>query len=391
MRERLIKPDFTKDEDIPLLSRDARLFYILLWMYLDRKGRCEDRPLRIRAELFPYEPEIDVEPWLKELATTQKRVGQGTFIVRYEVGGVRYIDTPKLEKHQRFHPKEKQSNIPPSVSSIHSRENVRQAVELHGEPHHSAASNTNSILAARLQPGPSGPSVPSGPSGPSETNTHPNPPSSEGGDRSENVREVRPITKRDLDLAVLRILAAAAPNGAHRFDRRGRRALKDRLLGGEPEAAIIAALEAEARQAEEREQRARPFPGFVERVQAKMRGDLAGLGQPGSAAFAVVDAGPGQAPENGGAPPAAEPEADDAWELPPPLPIGERPWATLPLPSAVEAFLADYPGIDLEAAGEMWPAWLDAWALKTTTTLSDDDRAEWLWALMRQLTGGPDP
>lgn len=400
MRERLIKPDFTKDEDIPLLSRDARLFYVLLWMYLDRKGRCEDRPLRIRAELFPYEPEVDVEPWLNELATTQKRVGHGTFIVRYKEGGVGYIEAPKFEQHQRFHPKERPSQIPPSASSINGSENARPAAEGCGQPRNSAASNTNSILAARLHPGPS---VPSGPSGPSNGLPPQTPPPVGGGVD----REIVPMTRSGADRAIQRIVSITAPFGAHRFDRRFRRALRDRLLGGEPEDEIIASLEAEARESEERERRARPYPGFVEKVMAGMSGPPAHV--PAEKLLADIK---GQAPPNGDSGPPQEPEADagrhpsllpdeDAWEpvLPeaaqeevPPEDVGSDESAIAEQErddreGAVDAFLSDFPGIDIESAKELW----DSWAIERG--LIEDNRTAWREALLRRIAalGGPGP
>jgi len=33
----------------------ARLLYPGLWMLADREGRLEDRPLRIKAEILPYD------------------------------------------------------------------------------------------------------------------------------------------------------------------------------------------------------------------------------------------------------------------------------------------------------------------------------------------------
>ena len=41
-------------------SMSARLLFVGLWTIADRNGRLEDRPKRIRAELFPYD-EIDAD------------------------------------------------------------------------------------------------------------------------------------------------------------------------------------------------------------------------------------------------------------------------------------------------------------------------------------------
>ncbi|CAN7460363.1 hypothetical protein LJR130_003027 [Variovorax sp. LjRoot130] len=59
----------------------------------DRDGRPEDRPKRIKAELFPFDT-IDVEPLLKELERWK-------FIVRYEVDGLQAIQILKFSEHQK--------------------------------------------------------------------------------------------------------------------------------------------------------------------------------------------------------------------------------------------------------------------------------------------------
>jgi len=103
-RARNIKPGFFKNEDLAECSPWARLCFIGLWMLADREGRLEDRPKRIKGELFPYES-FDAEPLLQELA----RYG---FIERYEVDGVRVIAIPKFADHQTPHIKEKPSELP---------------------------------------------------------------------------------------------------------------------------------------------------------------------------------------------------------------------------------------------------------------------------------------
>lgn len=109
-RSRYIKPEFFKDEDLARVSHAARLLFVGLWSLADRVGRLEDRPLRIKAELFPYEA-LDVEPLLAELAT-MKAYGNGAFIQRYEVGGRSYIQIANFTKHQKCHPKEPDSGLP---------------------------------------------------------------------------------------------------------------------------------------------------------------------------------------------------------------------------------------------------------------------------------------
>jgi len=103
-RARNIKPGFFKNEDLAECSPWARLCFIGLWTLADREGRLEDRPKRIKGELFPYES-FDAEPLLQELACYG-------FIERYEVDGARIIAIPKFADHQTPHIKEKASELP---------------------------------------------------------------------------------------------------------------------------------------------------------------------------------------------------------------------------------------------------------------------------------------
>lgn len=66
-RARLLKPGFFKNEELAKLSFAHRLTFAGLWTLADREGRLEDRPVRIKAELFPYDP-VDVEGILDDLA-----------------------------------------------------------------------------------------------------------------------------------------------------------------------------------------------------------------------------------------------------------------------------------------------------------------------------------
>lgn len=74
-------------------------------MMADREGRLEDRPLRIKAQAFPYRDGLDVGPALAWLH-------QHAFIKRYSVGGTAYIQVLKFGQHQSPHVKEASSTIP---------------------------------------------------------------------------------------------------------------------------------------------------------------------------------------------------------------------------------------------------------------------------------------
>ncbi len=58
-RIRQIKPEFYLDDELARCSRDARLLFPGLWMLADRAGRLENRPAKIKAQIFPYDNDID--------------------------------------------------------------------------------------------------------------------------------------------------------------------------------------------------------------------------------------------------------------------------------------------------------------------------------------------
>lgn len=103
-RIRTIKPQFFTNERLAVLDPYARLLFIGLWTLADREGRLEDRPLRIKAEVFPYE-NIDVKALLDALEAAE-------FIVRYTVGKLAAIQVINFSRHQNPHIREAASTIP---------------------------------------------------------------------------------------------------------------------------------------------------------------------------------------------------------------------------------------------------------------------------------------
>lgn len=75
----------------------------------DRQGRLKDEPEKIQAELFPFRFQVsDIDSLLHGLCG-----GDDPFIIRYEVKGEKFISIKSFLDHQRPHPKEIQSSIPP--------------------------------------------------------------------------------------------------------------------------------------------------------------------------------------------------------------------------------------------------------------------------------------
>lgn len=110
-RIRYLKPDFFKDEDLVEHPHWIRLLFQGLWTIADKEGRLEDRPKRIKVDLFPYE-NTDIEKGLCELSKV-KNHSTRPFIQRYEVAGEKYIAIVNWHKHQKPHHTEKESIIPP--------------------------------------------------------------------------------------------------------------------------------------------------------------------------------------------------------------------------------------------------------------------------------------
>ena len=112
-RARNIKPGFFCNDGLVELPFEVRLLFIGLWTLADREGRLEDRPKRIRMEIFPGD-DVNVDQALGMLA-------KAGFIVRYEVEERRYIEVLNFAKHQNPHPREAASTIPARDGSIPAR------------------------------------------------------------------------------------------------------------------------------------------------------------------------------------------------------------------------------------------------------------------------------
>lgn len=98
-----------------------------LWTLADREGRLEDRPRRIKAQLFPYFRDTDealltmvdsaAHHGCRDFAVNVEgmldALHERGFIIRYDVGTSRYIQIVNFEKHQRPHSNETPSTIPP--------------------------------------------------------------------------------------------------------------------------------------------------------------------------------------------------------------------------------------------------------------------------------------
>jgi len=106
MRTRLLRPGFFENEDLAALPPHARLLFAGLWLMADRAGRIKDRPPVIRATLFPFESDVDVEILLQML----HRSG---FVLRYRgSAGIKCVQVVNFALHQHPHHREPVTTLP---------------------------------------------------------------------------------------------------------------------------------------------------------------------------------------------------------------------------------------------------------------------------------------
>ncbi len=104
-RARNIKPSLFKNEVLGEADPLLTILFQGLWCLADRDGRLEDRPKRIKAEIFPYREIHDINGYLTEL----EQLG---FIDRYETENTPVIQVINFAKHQSPHKTEKPSELP---------------------------------------------------------------------------------------------------------------------------------------------------------------------------------------------------------------------------------------------------------------------------------------
>jgi hypothetical protein len=109
LRIRTVKPEFFKHEKLFDLEKETGLPIRLAWVGLfaiaDREGRFNWRSRTIKAEILPYDTEIEFARVLDTLAAAG-------MIVKYEVDGETYGHIPTFKKHQVVNAREAQSKLP---------------------------------------------------------------------------------------------------------------------------------------------------------------------------------------------------------------------------------------------------------------------------------------
>jgi hypothetical protein len=109
-RARNIKPGFFRNESLAECAPLARLLFVGLWMLADRNGNLENRPKRIKGEIFPYD-NCNIGTLLKQL------IARG-LIVPYRASDLSLFTIPTFKSHQNPHVAEKPKYPEPDASMV---------------------------------------------------------------------------------------------------------------------------------------------------------------------------------------------------------------------------------------------------------------------------------
>ena len=124
-RARNIKPGLFKNEILGVADPIYTLLFEGLWVLADREGRLEDRPLRIKAEIFPYREGLNIDEMLNWLQTNG-------FIRRYVARGKKCIVVCEFVKHQNPHKNESDSELPAPEGEGPNPEEIGRSTEIIG-------------------------------------------------------------------------------------------------------------------------------------------------------------------------------------------------------------------------------------------------------------------
>lgn len=114
-RIRTVKPEFWEDEGIASLSREARLLYIATWNHADDEGILRWTPEFVKAQVFPYDDDIDTPAVEQLMAELQ----DGDFVFAYRAGRLqqRLAFVLRFHQHQRINRPQPSKFPPPSLQN----------------------------------------------------------------------------------------------------------------------------------------------------------------------------------------------------------------------------------------------------------------------------------
>lgn len=96
-RIRSVKPELCESETMARLSAELERTFVRLWTHCDDEGRCKDDPRLIVAALFPLHDDVTAEVIDGHL----NGLSDAGLIVRYAVGGRRFLAVRSWHEHQR--------------------------------------------------------------------------------------------------------------------------------------------------------------------------------------------------------------------------------------------------------------------------------------------------
>ena len=99
-RIRSIKPEFPSDEKLSMVSRDARLTFVLLMTQADDEGLILASPRQLLGLLYPFDESVTpalLRTWIDELVAADARVRW-----RMTTGGAPVLELPNWKKHQKI-------------------------------------------------------------------------------------------------------------------------------------------------------------------------------------------------------------------------------------------------------------------------------------------------
>jgi hypothetical protein len=103
-RMRTVKPSLRTSRVVATWPFAVRYFWVLLWGYLDDKGRALDVPKTIAGDCFPHDDKVTpavVGKWLTLMATTKLEPTHDPPLCRYEIGSTHYLHSVYWDEHQR--------------------------------------------------------------------------------------------------------------------------------------------------------------------------------------------------------------------------------------------------------------------------------------------------
>jgi hypothetical protein len=95
-RNRMLKKDFFGDPKVGNLPLGCRLLFQSLWIFADDTGHGIADARLLKAQCFPYDPEItpdQVQSWLDLLSQTD-------MVRQYQIAGQKYFEVVNFAKHQ---------------------------------------------------------------------------------------------------------------------------------------------------------------------------------------------------------------------------------------------------------------------------------------------------